>query len=418
MSTGLPKSDSAQTTLQQPGSSPAQLLILTGSFFFLFLGTGALQQFILPILGTQIGLQDTHAAGVLAAVYLAGPLFLGVYGHVYRLLRERWCLVLGGLMYTLFPAGVLLASRYATPQGGLWSTAGLIVLAFGILWGFGAEIIWATGPTQVINTSPSSRYGSLSGIFQSGTYGGQMAGVLMLGTVLAASADPASGQRALLVTAVGISLVGNVLALGLRTHERTQPPARLGDALLCLRSLAGRYLVMLSVASYLGWGLVLSALTGLIQDIGAQQKLHLIVLPFYAGRLVSAWLAGRISDAVGRERVMLTGFLLGTVGLAFTGLAPSPATIAVVSAVLGMQAAMVGVASTAAVGDYIASSERHLVFAGTNAWGYLAAGLTILGSQWLRQHGGTVAPPLEVFAVFYGACAVLVESMRRRLARR
>jgi MFS family permease len=417
MSAGLPKSDAEQAAVQQTQTSLTQLLLLTGSFFFLFLGTGALQQFILPILATQVGLHDTEAAAVLAAVYLAGPLFLGVYGYVYRRLRERWCLVLGGLMYTLFPAGVLLASRYATPQGGLFSTAGLIVLAFGIVWGFGAETIWATGPTQVINTAPQSRYGSLSGIFQSGTYGGQMAGVLILGTVLAASTDPAAGQRTLLATAVGLSLVGNLLALGLRTHERTQPAARLQDALLCLHSLAGRYLVMLSVASYLGWGLVLSALTGLVQDIGAQAKLHLIVLPFYAGRLVSAWLAGRISDSVGRERVMLTGFLLGTAGLAFTGLAPSAATIALVSAVLGMQAAMVSVASTAAVGDYITASERHLVFAGTNAWGYLAAGLTILGSQWLRQHGGAL-PPLEVFAVFYGACAVLVESMRRRLARK
>lgn len=417
MSTGLPKRNQTQPAAQPPQTSLTQLLLLTGSFFFLFLGTGALQQFILPILSTQIGLRDTEAAGVLAAVYLAGPVFLGVYGHVYRRLRERWCLVLGGLMYTLFPAGVLLASRYALPGRGLFSAAGLIVLLFGILWGFGAETIWATGPTQVINTAPQSRYGSLSGLFQSGTYGGQMAGVFVLGTVLAASTDPAAGQRALLATAVGISLLGNLLALGLHTHERTQPPARLGDALVCLRSLAGRYLVMLSVASYLGWGLVLSALTGLVQDIGAQQKLHLIVLPFYAGRLLSAWLAGRISDSVGRERVMLAGFLLGTMGLAFTGLAPSPTTIGVVSAVLGMQAAMVGVASTAAVGDYIASSERHLVFAGTNAWGYLTAGLTILGSQWLRQHGGAL-PPLEVFAVFYGACAVLVESMRRRLAGR
>ncbi len=384
--------------------SIAQLLVLSGSFFFIFVGTGALQQFLLPILGTRAGVSDAAAAAVFACVYFAGPVFLAVYGYVYQALKERWCLVLGTFTYTLFAVVVLVAPDPT------------IVLGAAILWGFGAETIWATGPTQVINASHRSRYGSISGIFQSATYSGQMLGVVLLGTILRRYADPAQGQTVILATAAAISLIGNVLALFLKVKPKTLPPARLADAFQALRSLAGRYLVLLSVATYLGWGLVLSSFTLLVKDLGQDAKLHWIVFPYYAGRLLVAWAAGHMSDKVGRERVMLAGFALGTTGLTVAALSPSAATVAAVSAVLGMQAAMVSVASAAAVGDYIPEKQRHLVFAGTNAWGYLAAGGTMVVSQLLRRHYGDFTPSFLLFAGFYGACALVVMRMRASLA--
>jgi MFS family permease len=242
-----------------------------------------------------------------------------------------------------------------------------------------------------------------------------MLGVLLLGMVLHSYADPAQGQTAILVIAVALSACGNVLALFLRIKPKTRPPAKLSDAVQCLRSRAGRYLVLLSIATYLGWGLLLSSFASLVRDIGQDAKLQWIVLPYYAGRLVVAWIAGHTSDKVGRERVMLSGFALGTSSLVAAALWPTAPVIAAVSAVLGMQAAMVSVSSTAAVGDYVREDERHLIFAGTNAWGYLATGLTMIGSQLLRQRYESFAPSFLLFAGFYGVCALLVVRMRKAL---
>lgn len=381
------------------------LVSLCGAFFFIFLGTGALQQFVLPILRDRAGMSDGLSTATFACVYLGGVAFLSVYGYVFHKLRERWCVVVGTLMYTLFPAALL-----------LWPSPA-VALAAAVLWGFGAELLWATGPTQVINASQRSRYGTTSGLFQSATYSGQMLGVILLGTLLSSYSDPARGQVALLVASFGLSLLGNLMALTIRVKPKVLPPARLSDALAALRPLAGRYLVALSVANYLGWGLLLTTLTLLISDIGAGDKLHWIVLPYYAGRLLVAWAAGHASDKVGRERVMLLGFLLGTSGLVVASLWPTVTVISVVSALLGMQSAMVSVASTAAVGDYIPQDQRHLVFAGTNAWGYLTAGVTMIGSQFLRQRYAGFVPSLLLFAGFYGACAILVTRMRAALRR-
>ena len=383
--------------------SSGQFWLLCGSFFFLFLGVGAFQQFLVPTVAARAHCSDLAASLVFACVYFGGPLFLTVYGYVFQALHERWSIVLGGMTYTLFALILLLVPRYE------------VLLAAALVFGFGAETLWATGPTQVINTTHHTRYGSISGFFQSATYSGQMLGVLLLGVILQHYSDPAQGQTVMLVTAIGLGIVGNVLALFLRIKPKTRPPAKLSDAVQCLRSHAGRYLVLLSIANYLGWGLLLSTFTSLVSDIGQGARLYWIVLPYYAGRLLVAWVAGHTSDKLGRERVMLCGFAVATAALVVAALAPTAGVIAAVSAAMGMQAAMVSVSSTAAVGDYVREEERHLIFAGTNAWGYLATGLTMVGSQLLRHTYGAFMPSLLLFAGFYAACGVLVVRMRAAL---
>ena len=389
---------------QREQRSAVQIWLLCGSFFFLFLGVAAVQQFLVPILMDRTGASRTGASSIFSIVYFGGPVWLWLYGYYFQVLREKWSIVLAGVAYTLFGVLIYFTHDYH-----------LAILA-AIIWGWGGETLWATGPAQVINVADARRYGSIAGLFQSATYSGQMLGVILLGYILSLYADPAQGQSAILLVAVGFSLIGNILSLFLRVKPKELPPARIGDAVLALRRPAGRYLVLLSVANYLGWGLVLTSFTILVaRDLGEAAKLHWIVLPYYVGRLVVAWIAGHTSDKVGRERVMLAGFVLGAVSLAAVGLWQTPLVVACSSLVLGMQAAMVSVAMTAAVGDYIEQQERHLVFAATNAWGYLTAGLTMVFSPLLRDLFGNFGPSFLMFAGFYGLCALLVANMRARL---
>lgn len=393
----------AQDAAQREQSSMLQIGLLCGSFFFLFMGVGALQQFLVPILTSRTGVSDTGASAIFSIVYFGGPVWLWLYGYYFRVLREKWSIVLAGLTYTLFGVGVYYAQDYR------------LALLAAIIWSWGGETLWATGPAQVINVANKLRYGSIAGLFQSSTYLGQMIGVILLGWLLSRAATPQQGQDTVLICAVVISFVGNILSVFLRVRPKERPPARLADAVVALRRPAGRYLVLLSVANYLGWGLVLTSFTLLLAEAGQLSRLHWIVLPYYAGRLAVAWGAGHISDKVGRERVMMAGFILGAVSLAIVGVSLHIWAVAFSALILGMQAAMVSVAGTAAVGDYIHEDERHLVFAGTNAWGYLTAGTVMISAQFLRDLVGNFAPSFIAFAVFYALCALVALKMRRRM---
>jgi len=396
---------------QAEQSSRTQVLLLCGSFFFLFLGVAAVQQFLVPILSARAHIEKTAASSIFALVYFSGPLWLALYAYYFSVLREKWSIVLAGFTYTLFGVLIYFAHDYR-----------LAMLA-ALVWGWGGETLWATGPAQVLNVTDPKRRGSIAGLFQSATYSGQMLGVILLGAIMARVGGvqaPAlqHGHDVMLLTAVGISLIGNILSLFLRVKPKEAAPPRLGDALMALKRTAGRYMVLLSVANYLGWGLVLTSFTILIVDKHQLDKLSWIILPYYAGRLIVAWVAGHTSDRVGRERVMLAGFVLGAVSLAAVALFTNVWVIGGAALILGMQAAMVSVAMTAAVGDYIKPEERHLVFAGTNAWGYLTAGTTMILSPLLKDLlGGSFTPSFLLFALFYGGCAAVAANMRARLRR-
>ncbi len=405
-----------EATASQSGGT--QIALLCGSFFFLFMGVAAVQQFLVPILAERAAIPKTAASSIFALVYFSGPLWLALYAYYFSVLREKWSIVLAGCTYTLF--GVLI---YFTHDYRLAILAALV-------WGWGGETLWATGPAQVLNVTDPKRRGSISGLFQSATYSGQMLGVILLGWIMSrvggsvlgpagsGTNPPTHGHDVMLLTAIGISLIGNVLSFFLRVKPKEAVTPRLGDALMALKRTAGRYLVLLSVANYLGWGLVLTSFTILIVDQHNLDKLSWIVLPYYVGRLAVAWIAGHTSDKVGRERVMLAGFVLGAVSLAAVALFTSVWVISAAALILGMQAAMVGVAMTAAVGDYIKPEERHLVFAGTNAWGYLTAGTTMILSPLLKDLlGGSFTPSFLLFAAFYGGCAAVAANMRARLRR-
>ena len=369
------------------------------------MGIAAVQQFLVPILSDRAHVSNTNASLLFSLVYFSGPVWLALYGYCFQVLREKWSVVLSGCMYTAFGLLVYFTHDYR------------MAIVATVLWGWGAETLWATGPAQVVNVSDPRRRGSIAGLFQSSTYSGQMLGVILFGYMLGRYSEPRAGQDAVLLTAVGISLIGNVLSLFLRVKPKDLPPARLRDAIAALDHPAGRYLILLSVANYLGWGLVLTSFTMLVVQNHQLDKLSWIILPYYLGRLAVAWVAGRTSDKVGRERVMMAGFIFGAVALGTVAFFQSPPVVAAAALILGMQAAMVSVAMTAAVGDYIKPDERHLVFAGTNAWGYLTAGVTMTAGPLIRQWMGNFTATFLIFAVFYALCAFIAAGMRARLAR-
>ncbi len=375
-----------------------QLLILCGGFFFAFLGPGALQQFLIPTLQDNTGRSAPECSLVLALVYLAGAASLTIYAHCLRFLREKPSLVLGLLTYTLFALAVALKLPY-------WA-----MLLAAALWGWGAEVIWATGPTRVLDDSDRAQYGSVSGFFSSATYSGQMIGVLILGSVLA---RPGWGAPAMLGLAVAFGLTSNLLSLALSTKSVDRKPPQFSDALAALRNVQGRYIIALVVANCLGWGLLLSGFGTLMADLGALSKLHWVTLPYYAGRLLIAWLAGRLSDACGRERVLIVGFLLSAAVLGLASQTVSALIVAILAAVLGAQAANITVNTTAMVGDVIEPKERPAIFAGINAWGYVATGVTVLLSQYLRWQFGNFALCFGLFGATYLGCALLTWNLAR-----
>ena len=129
--------------------SAVQILLLCGSFFFLFLGVAAVQQFLVPIIMDRTGASRTAASSVFALVYFGGPFWLWLYGYYFQVLREKWCIVLAGMTYTAFGALI-----YFTHDLRLAILAALV-------WGWAAR---RCGPPARPRSSMSPTLGALAAL--------------------------------------------------------------------------------------------------------------------------------------------------------------------------------------------------------------------------------------------------------------
>ena len=96
------------------GRLPRDLKVLSGAFFFLFMGAGAQQQFLLPYLREATSWGTMRYSSVLAAVYFSFMLWRLGIGYSIRALGEYRSIVLGSLTYTAFVATVPVSYTHLT----------------------------------------------------------------------------------------------------------------------------------------------------------------------------------------------------------------------------------------------------------------------------------------------------------------
>ena len=375
------------------------LLVLSGCFLFIFMGAGATQQFLVTNFAEQTGKTVTQCSWILAMVYFAGMVFRIYSAHTIRFLGMYRAIAFGLGTYTFFAFCAMLLDNYY-----------LLLLAAGV-WGWGAAAVWITSPTQIIQTTAAKRYGSAAGIFYSSVYIGQAIGVFLLGSLLK---QGLSFERMLLV-AVVISLVGNVISLVLpRRNIPREAQPKVADVFGTLKTVKIWELAFIQFATSFGFGLVLSSIPSVAEEIGRADMIYLITLGYYIGRIVASWAVGRLSDWMGRDKVMLCVFIGASVGLIPAIFTKSFAALSLVSVVLGLQAGTVPTIVTAMVGDATDADRRHLVFAALSLLPSFGVGTTIVGSQYLRILLGGFNRSLLVYAIVFLICIFLTVDIGRR----
>jgi len=381
------------------------LLVLSGCFLFIFMGAGATQQFLITNFAEKTGKTVAQCSWILAMVYFAGMVFRIYSAHTIRFLGMYRAIVFGLGAYTFFTICAMLLGNY-------W----LLLLA-AVIWGCGAAAVWITSPTQIIQTTAAGRYGSASGIFYSSVYIGQAIGVWLLGSLLEGEKSILGTTfQGMLLVAIAISLVGNVISLFLprRSIPRDAPP-KVADVFGALKSIKIWELAFIQFATHFGFGLVLSNFSSFAKGIGLTGMVYLIVQEgYYIGRIIAGWTAGRLSDWIGRDKVMLCMFLAASIGLIPAVFTQSFATLLLASAMLGLQAGTVPTVVTAMVGDSTDADRRHLVFAALSLLPSFGVGSTIVGSQYLQMLLGGFNRSLLVYAIVFLVCIFLTVDIGRR----
>ncbi|MBI3946063.1 MAG: MFS transporter [Armatimonadetes bacterium] len=367
------------------------LAILSSSFFLIFMGAGAVQQYIIRYLQDVTGRSPAQCSWVLATIYLSFLVWRLFAAHTIAWLGDKRAIILGQLTYTLFVIFAITAREF-------W-----VLIAAAALWGWGASAMWIASSTQVLDATARTRYGTAAGVFYAASHLGQWLGVILLGWV-----KTHYDWAALLWVAAGLSIAANTVALAVPRKFVPRETPRISKVFGILRTPQTKALAVLLFVSSFGFGLLLSGFSTLVEPA----RIALVTSGFYGGRLVSSWYSGRISDRLGRRGVLVWGFALATIGMVAGASADSAWLLCAAALGLGVQTGTVPVAATAMIGDLIEPSRRHLAFGALYVWRDLGVAVAILGSQVIIGFLGGYRVCFGVFALLFALCAVLSGSLR------
>jgi len=383
------------------------LVLLSGAFFFLFLGPGAVQQHLGTILGDK-------RFFTLAAVYVSFCVWRIFIGITIRVLGDFLSELLGAATYVGFVAV-------------LWvSTSWPAVLLAAALWGWGAASLWITSQSQVLDATRG--HGSASGFFYSILTAGQALGVGLLALIAARWPTPAGAApgRLLLATCVVLGLPGLVLVCLTPRRKVERERFTLSGFWRIARQRAIVLVGVILLCSSLSFGILLGAFSELSRaTTGAQWP----AIAFYVARVALCFPAGLLADRIGKERGLKFSFLLAAAGIVVAALwRTSPGlSLAVCAGAMAMQQTLAQSSAMALMGDVAEPKSRHLALGAVFFWRDLGVVIPLFVAGLLKgllpdpgdaQAVETVfrAALLGFAAVFVGS-AFLCDALRRALTR-
>jgi hypothetical protein len=387
----------------EPKAVPPDVLIMGITFFFIFMGAGALQQFLINMLKRSADwpLLGYSTTSILAMVYFSFMFWRIFIGVSLRRLGFYLSILVGGITYLCFTLAVFFSRDY------------LLLLTAVAVWGWGACSMWIAAPTQIFVAAKRTKYGLCTGLLYGFALSGYTLGVFILGEVQRYFGDQEVLSAAVLFTSLGVATLfflpkRRAAFAGLKLKRIWQMGRRRSFLV------AGFFLFTAAIS----YGILLGVYAGFIDRSMGVGFVGRITVFFYLARVGASFLGGYISDKLGRGVVLRVSFLLAALGLvatvfvaerfskgvAFQGL--HYIALILSSLFLGLQAGVVPVATTAFVGDVLAQEERHLGLGAIFFWRDLAMVITLLGGEVLVAQFSFKWAVL-LFAIIFIGCAVV-----------
>ncbi|MEA3403780.1 MAG: MFS transporter [Armatimonadota bacterium] len=389
-----------QPTENESGlSTRTHVLLLSSTFFFIFLGTGAQQAFLLPYLQDLTDWSKLQRVLVLATVYFSMAVFR--LGNVY-LLRNwpQWMFSLvGGATYVLFPLAVLLVSFFPSYPLAIGAAA---------LWGWGGAAMWMGTTMQILALADrAQRHGTGMGVLYGATLAGWAVGVIVLGNIFGAAR--AIGRPWLLyVAAFAFAAIGHGIMLRLPRPPEPLPEMPTWGSLVEIMSRAkARIAAFLLFASALAFGFFLGSFTEHVENVSGGNWAWIAIFFYPFARFVLSFTSGLLSERFSHGSILAAGFFGGAAGLGIPLLVDHPLALAATALTMGLLNGAVPVVSTALIGTSAEQKRRPLTYGAMFTWRDLGAVIAMVAGKILEVRAESVTATFGVFAVVFALCGIV-----------
>ena len=372
------------------------LLVLSGAFFFVFLGPGAIQQHLDKIIGPK-------RFYVLATLYISLCFWRVFVGVTMRALGDRLSELLGAATYVAFVATLWFSTSWAA-----------VILAAAV-WGWGAASLWITSQAQLLDAT--QRYGASSGLFYSLLTAGHAVGVGLLALIAASWSPAETASWALSDVLLATCFVLGLPGLALLCLARRRGAPRQAFSLAAFWKIARQRPIVLigiiQLCSSLSYGIVLGVFSEISQTATSSQW---PAVAFYVARVALCFPAGALADRIGKARVLKLSFLMAAAGILVAALWRSRpgVSLSICAAAMAAQSALTASNAMALMGDVAKPAARHMALGAVFLWRDLGVVIPLFVAGVLKGFLPDAADARAVSDVFYqslfGFAAVFVAS--------
>ncbi len=327
---------------------PRGIWVLLTANFVIALGYGLIAP-ALPSFARSFDVGITAATAVVSAFAVMRLLFAPATGRLVTAFGERRIYLTG----LLIVAASTLACAFAQDY---WQ-----LLVFRAAGGIGSTMFTVSAMALLIRMSPTTIRGQVSGYFSAGFLVGNITGPLI------GSALVGFGLRMpFVVYAIALLVASAVVATQLRdVGGRPEPGVTPGHGVMALSTALrlNTYRAILASNFTQGWSsmgirvaLVPLFVTDVLNESPAMSGVVLAV--FAAGNVAAIIIAGRLSDRVGRRRIMLPGLAITAIGTAALGFAPNLGVALALSLVAGAGSGLFAPTHQAALADVLGNRQQ------------------------------------------------------------
>lgn len=380
------------------------ILLLSGTFFLVFMGTGAQQLYLVPYLQDVTDWTPLMRALVPATVYLSMMVFR--VGNVYLLRRwSNWQLTMvGAVTYSLFSLLMLLVFFVKSYPLAIGAAA---------VWGWGGAAMWAGTTMSILDATDAGKraHGVGAGTLYAATHAGWLAGSIILGLIYR---NHDWQPFSLYIAALGLTLIGNLMVLchprdkGFVAHMPT-----LGDLLDVARRAKVVIAGFLQLTSALSFGLMLGVFGDYVKNTYGGEYIWITGMFYPFVQFCLSYLGGAMAGKLGHGAVLAGSFLIAAcamwVAVSFTTVVAA----GFAAAGLAVLAGTVPVVSAAMIGDSADRSRRPLAYGALFVWRDFGVASAAIWSKVLMRDTGDFAGIFQTFALVFVACAFVSLLLRR-----
>lgn len=274
-----------------------EILILSLAFMFLFFGYDTAQQHLTTYYFSRnmVGL----AYNSLSLIYISFGLFNLFAGYFISKFGTKRVMVISAIIYALY----ILCVPFAIEP---------LLLIFSVLLGISAALLWNAQITHLVNVSSEKEYGKNSGKFITLKNAGTVAGFVSAGVLV-----KSVGLDLMYVVLFGISVMSVALFVKLTRNYTTSISGHKSIVRVLHIFSNPRFMPLGLNSAFMGavFGIAISAVPLEISRRFGAALVGILSLPFFLFMILMPYFIGRLSDKVGRERIIFLEYIVLLAGV-------------------------------------------------------------------------------------------------------